>query len=77
MKRSLKELTGYAIKGEDGTTGNVKDFLFDENKWIIRYLEADLGKVFPGRKVLIPNFFLKILDYFNEILPVKINKVDI
>ena len=59
MKRSLKELTGYAVKAKDGIKGNVIDFLFDEEKWIIGYLEADLGTIFSGRKVLIPKIFLK------------------
>ncbi len=58
MKRSLSELIRYAVKADDGLKGTVKDFLFDEESWTIRYLEADLGIIFPGKKVLIPRVFL-------------------
>ena len=55
----MNELRGYQIATKDGTKGKVKDFLFDEDQWVVRYLEADLGFIFPGRKILIPRIFLK------------------
>lgn len=54
MKRSLKELKGYSIQAIDGDNGKVKNFLFDDETWIIRYLEADLGSFFKKKRVLIP-----------------------
>jgi hypothetical protein len=42
MKRSLKNLTGYSLEGNDGTQGKVKDFLFDEETWGVRYVDADI-----------------------------------
>ncbi len=53
MLRSLNEMTGYKIQAIDGGIGKVKDFLFDDRLWIIRYLEADTGPWLFGRKVLI------------------------
>lgn len=77
MKRSLKELTGYTIKANDGTKGNVKDFLFDEEKWTVRYLEADLGLIFSGRIVLISSVFLKEPDWQNQQFPIELSSSDI
>ena len=63
MKRTIKELKGFAISAKDGTKGTVKDFLFDEESWTIRYMVADLGNILPGRKVLIPRVFLETTDW--------------
>jgi uncharacterized protein YrrD len=54
MKHSLKEIIGYTIETTDGTKGKVKDFLFDEDNWIIRYIEADFGGFFKDKRILIP-----------------------
>jgi hypothetical protein len=58
MKRSLKDLRGFAIETKDGKKGKIKDFLFDESKWTIRYIEADFGKLLSPQKVLIPKVFI-------------------
>ncbi|MDT8417267.1 MAG: PRC-barrel domain-containing protein [Lutibacter sp.] len=77
MKRSLKELIGYRIEAENGENGTVKDFLFDEKNWIIRYLKADLGTFLPGRKVHIPKGFLKQPDWITGTFPVELSKEEI
>jgi hypothetical protein len=51
--RSLKEMINYRIDAKDGWSGKVKDFLFDDLFFSIRYLVADTGRVLPGRRVLI------------------------
>src|SRR5262245_20075524 len=53
MLRSLKELRGYDILTAEGLKGTVADFYFDDARWTVRYLVADLGGLLPGRKVLI------------------------
>lgn len=57
MKYSLSNLTDYCIETNDGIKGTVEDFLFDEERWIVRYLVADLGFVLPGKKVIIPRLY--------------------
>jgi hypothetical protein len=57
MKRSIKELLGYTLQVKDGTKGSVKDFIFDEESWTIRYMKTDLGNLFVDKKVLIPRVF--------------------
>jgi len=41
MLRSLKELGNYAVNATDGDVGHVADFLWDDERWIVRY---------PGRR---------------------------
>jgi sporulation protein YlmC with PRC-barrel domain len=54
MKHSLKKLVGYSIETNDGKEGKIKDFLFDEDNWTIRYLEADFGSFFKDKRVILP-----------------------
>ena len=75
MKRSLKELIAYAIEATDGTKGSVKDFLFDELNWKLRYVEVDLGwAIFPGKKVLIPQRLLKTPQWTESNFPISLSK---
>jgi hypothetical protein len=53
MLRSLNDLRGYAVHATDGDLGPVRDFLFDDHGWHVRYLVVDTGKWLPGRKVLV------------------------
>ena len=48
MLRSMKDLEGYAIDAIDGTIGHVKDFYFDDEAWVIRYLVVDTGAWLSG-----------------------------
>ncbi|MFW5820899.1 MAG: PRC-barrel domain-containing protein [Bacteroidota bacterium] len=74
MKRSIKDLKEYSVKAKDGTEGKVKDFLFDEEAWVIRYLHADFGSWWKSKKVLIPRVFLNDPQWKDEVFPVEITK---
>lgn len=74
MKRSLKELIGYTIEAIDGEKGKVYDILFDDEAWIIRYLEADLGSLFSVKRVLIPHFYLREPDWEEKHFPIELTK---
>lgn len=58
MKRSLKKLKKFSLQATDGDRGKVKNFLFDDDTWVIRYLEADMGNLFNEKRVLIPRHHL-------------------
>ncbi len=77
MKRSLKKLLAFRIKAIDGQKGDVNDFLFDEEKWIIRYLRTDLETSVHGKSVLIGSVFLDKPDWDHSLFPVKLLKADI
>ncbi len=46
-------LIGRAVAASDGRIGAVKDFLFDDRSWRIRWMVVDTGHWLRGRKVLI------------------------
>ena len=73
MYRSLKELNGYSIQAIDGEKGKVKNFLFDEETWVIRYLDIDLGNFFIEKRVLIPREQLGIPEWENRHFPVNLS----
>jgi hypothetical protein len=53
MLRNTKDLENHAIIATDGPIGHVKDFYFDDDDWVIRYLMVDAGTWLTGRNVLI------------------------
>lgn len=53
MLRSMKDLEGYTIAATDGVIGHVKDFYFDDEAWVIRYLVVETGSWLLHRRVLI------------------------
>lgn len=60
MLQNIKELYGHKLAASDGDIGHVKDFYFDDQTWVIRYLVADTGSWMSGRLVLIsPHAFGK------------------
>lgn len=59
MLDKVKTLNGYKLANHDeGEIGTVKDFYFDDNHWIIRYLVADTGSWLTGRQVLLSPYAL-------------------
>lgn len=73
MKRSLDELIGYSLKARDGEKGKVKNFLFDDRSWMIRYLEAELGNFLAEKRVLIPRMFLGEPEWGDRHFPIELS----
>jgi uncharacterized protein YrrD len=62
--RSTKEVSGYDIQASDGSIGHVKDFIFDDESWAIRYLVVDTRNWWPGgRKVLLGTRWIDRIDW--------------
>ncbi|MEO6985870.1 MAG: PRC-barrel domain-containing protein [Paralcaligenes sp.] len=74
MLRSMKELEDYAIQATDGVIGHVRDFYFDDEAWVIRYLVVDTGSWLLSRKVLISPIAIGDPDWVGKVLPVSITK---
>lgn len=62
MLNSLKELKGKLLNATDGEIGRCKDFLFDDRRWVLRYLVADTGTWISDRRVVISPHFLTDVD---------------
>lgn len=53
MLYNSKNLYGYKLSASDGEIGQVKDFYFDDQSWLVRYVVADTGTWLTGRQVLL------------------------
>jgi hypothetical protein len=52
MLFAVSGLMGCAVKASDGEVGAVKDFLFDDQTWKIRWMAVEAGPWLPGRRVV-------------------------
>ena len=77
MLRSMKDLEGYAIGATDGPIGQVSDFYFDDDRWVIRYLVVDTGTWLSGRLVLISPISVKQPDWAHALLPVTLTRAQV
>ena len=77
MKRSLKNIKDYRIEDLDGIKGKVKDLLFDEDSWIIRYIETDIVDMDRASRVLIPWFHLYKPDWQERTFHLNLHKTDL
>jgi hypothetical protein len=59
MLRKMDSLIGYGIEATDGEIGEVTDFYFDDQNWIMVYLILKTGHWLSGRKVLISSYWLQ------------------
>jgi hypothetical protein len=55
MLQNIQQFYGMKLGAIDGHIGRVKDFYFDDQAWMIRYLVADTGPWLAGRQVLLPS----------------------
>ncbi len=74
MLRSMHDLQDYAIHATDGAIGHVKDFYFDDESWVIRYLIVETGAWLSSRKVLISPIAIGKANWRDKLLPVAITK---
>src|SRR5664279_4592393 len=74
MFRSIKDLEGYVVGATDGPIGHVKDFYFDDQAWVVRYLVVDAGVWLSSRKVLVSPIAIGRPDWTERLLHVSITK---
>jgi hypothetical protein len=73
--RSLREVEGYKIHASDGKIGHVKDFIADDENWIIRYMLVDTRDWLPGgKKVLIAPFWINNINWDNTEVTVNLTE---
>lgn len=77
MLRSVNSLDGFKMAAADGHIGKVKDFYFDDEAWVIRYVVADCGAWLGNREVLISPHSIGTPDWSRLILPIALTKEQI
>lgn len=76
--RSAAHVGGYDIQATDGSIGHVKDFIFDDESWAIRYLVVDTRNWLPGgKKVLIAPHWIDAIDWSESKVHVNLSREQI
>jgi hypothetical protein len=71
---SLNEMRRYGLYATDGLVGSVKEFYFDDDGWVVRYLVADTGNWLAGRLVLIAPHAVGHADWEEASLEVDLSR---
>ncbi|WP_079478773.1 PRC-barrel domain-containing protein [Halobacillus salinus] len=74
MIHNERFIEGYTIHATDGELGKVDAFLFDDEKWVVRYLVVDTRKWLFGRKVLISPISIQDIHHEEEHISVDLTK---
>jgi len=74
MLLSIKQLNEDKIGTRDGDIGYVKDFYFNDQQWVVRYMVADTGSRFSGRLVLISPHAFGNFHEDSDFLPVNLTR---
>jgi uncharacterized protein YrrD len=70
-------LNGMPLEATDGEVGRIKDALFDDHRWAMRYLVVDARTWLAGRKVLISPIALKKIDWQRNVVQVDVTRQQI
>jgi hypothetical protein len=68
MLRSLRDLHGYHVRAADGDVGRADDFLFDDERWTVRYAVVDTGGWMEEALTLISPVALREADWESRTL---------
>ena len=77
MLIAISALKGYALEASDGTLGTVRDFLFDDATWRIRWIVVETGRWLTQRKVLVHPSAIRHPDHEGRRLPVALTKAQV
>ncbi|MEO8858217.1 MAG: PRC-barrel domain-containing protein [Burkholderiaceae bacterium] len=76
--RSCAIVTGYEVQAGEDSIGHVRDFLFDDESWSIRYLVVDTRDVWPGgKKLLLAPPWIDRIDWADKTLSVSLSREQI
>jgi sporulation protein YlmC with PRC-barrel domain len=74
MPHNLKELVGSSVIATDGEMGSVRNLLFDDISWTIRYLVVDVGTWHKRREVVLPIAAVDLPDWVKRTVHVHLTK---
>src|SRR5438094_4382040 len=70
MLLNLTSLFGVSVLAKDGNIGHVRDVLFHDRSWVVRYFVLETGSWFSGRRVLLSPFIFLRPEWEKRALPV-------
>lgn len=75
--RSTAKVAGYGVAASDDSIGEVKDFVFDDESWSIRYRVIDTGNWWPGKKVLVATRWIDRIDWTESKVYTKLSRDEV
>jgi len=70
MLLNLTSLFGVSILAKDGNIGHLRDVLFHDRSWVVRYFVVETGSWFSGQRVLLSPFSSLQPEWERRVLPV-------
>jgi hypothetical protein len=77
MLNALSALRGCAIESHDGPLGSVKDFLFDDRSWKLRWLLVETGNWLAERNVLLHPSVVAQIDHVPREISVNLTRAQV
>jgi len=77
MLITAKKLECYKLDSLDGEIAGVKEFYFDDQHWIIRYLVAETGTWLADRQVLISPYAIDAVNPDEKTIDINLTKKQI
>lgn len=74
MLHDLKTLFGSSVTATDGEIGTIRNFLFDDQSWKVRYLVVDLGSWLKQREVILAVAAVEHIDWTLKNFHVKLTR---
>jgi hypothetical protein len=74
MFHDLNTLTGSSVIATDGEMGSIRNFLFDDQSWTIRYLVVDVGSWLKRRAVVLAIAAVEQPDWVKKTFHVYLTK---
>lgn len=74
MLFKAKSIKNFTLTGPEGDLGKVKEFLFDDLFWTVRYLVADTGNWLTGKQVLISPYAIVSIHEDNKSIVTNLSK---
>ena len=76
--RSSASVVGHDIRATDDSIGHVKDFVFDDASWAIRYLVVDTRNWWPGgKKVLVATRWIDRIAWGESMVYTSLNRAQV
>jgi len=77
MLRNLTSLLGITILAKDGNIGHLRDVLFHDRSWIVRYFVLQTGTWFSARHVLLSPDIVLQPEWDKRVLPVDLTMEEV
>lgn len=74
MLRSIEDMEKCDVQANDGAIGHVRDFIFDDDSWVVRYAVVDTCGWLLGREVLISPISIGLVDSKKKHLQVLLDR---